>query len=463
MSDIFGNLDNFLENYDENNISSSSNLSYTGSGIANDALVNDHSRRQSTNSATKSNKTTKSKRGTVPSQNNRNKTATTLGNLAVTTSTNSSVLTPSTPAPAPSVIDLTPTTLLSIADEMQLLFQSFQSIFNSKNPIVQEMLKNREASAIKRSFSTLNNSYNRKPPVTASEVMKLSKKIESVRNNLTQLDQKIKSTLEPVSPDQPSPSGRSRNTTAVNQLGPPNVISLDCDDDPVPMQTNALFGSRRVTRRSRASASTEGGSQSNVITLDSDEDSLPDCVGQQLNSSNRANNSFETENYIMRIKVKWRRGIEMFEHRRFQKFGDIIDQLAKKESADSTCIFLNLDDRIVYPNDTPDSINYKSNQFISGRILRTKAPDLPTALVPSSSNNNCITLKIQMETRKKPLRLQIDKHQTMSVLVIKCAEELKCEPKDIKMYFDGELVDNSSKPEDLDLEGEEILDIRFSK
>uniref|UniRef100_A0A4Y0BG65 Ubiquitin-like domain-containing protein n=1 Tax=Anopheles funestus TaxID=62324 RepID=A0A4Y0BG65_ANOFN len=165
----------------------------------------------------------------------------------------------------------------------------------------------------------------------------------------------------------------------------------------------------------------------------------------------------------MRIKVKWRRGIEMFEHRRFQKFGDIIDQLAKKESADSTCIFLNLDDRIVYPNDTPDSINYKSNQFISGRILRTKAPDLPTALVPPSSNNNCITLKIQMETRKKPLRLQIDKHQTMSVLVIKCAEELKCEPKDIKMYFDGELVDNSSKPEDLDLEGEEILDIRFSK
>uniref|UniRef100_A0A4Y0BEX0 Uncharacterized protein n=1 Tax=Anopheles funestus TaxID=62324 RepID=A0A4Y0BEX0_ANOFN len=226
MSDIFGNLDNFLENYDENNISSSSNLSYTGSGIANDALVNDHSRRQSTNSATKSNKTTKSKRGTVPSQNNRNKTATTLGNLAVTTSTNSSVLTPSTPAPAPSVIDLTPTTLLSIADEMQLLFQSFQSIFNSKNPIVQEMLKNREASAIKRSFSTLNNSYNRKPPVTASEVMKLSKKIESVRNNLTQLDQKIKSTLEPVSPDQPSPSGRSRNTTAVNQLGPPNVVCI---------------------------------------------------------------------------------------------------------------------------------------------------------------------------------------------------------------------------------------------
>lgn len=193
----------------------------------------------------------------------------------------------------------------------------------------------------------------------------------------------------------------------------------------------------------------------------------------------------------MRIKIKWGRGIETFVHRRYQKFEDIFNQLAAKESADRACIFLNLDDRIVYASDTPDSIDYKPHQFIgkagvrmykrmyitiilflfylfpltsAGRILKTKAPILPTAHGSSTGHNsNMITLKVQMEKRKQPLRLQIDKNQTMSVLVIKCAEELKCEPKDIRLYFDGELVGNNDKPEDLDLEGDEILDIRFVK
>uniref|UniRef100_A0A182M860 Ubiquitin-like domain-containing protein n=1 Tax=Anopheles culicifacies TaxID=139723 RepID=A0A182M860_9DIPT len=261
--------------------------------------------------------------------------------------------------------------------EMQSLGSLFQSIFNSKNPTVKELLKDKGVGQIKRSFTTLNNGYNRKPPVTANEVTKLRTKIDS--------------------------------------------ISLDSDD--------------------------EGFT----------------CDQAQLDNSLTANNSFETENYIMRIKVKWFGGIETFEHRRFQKFADIFAKLAEKNSVDSACIMLNLNDSIVHPSDTPDSINYKPNQFISGRIFRGEAPALPVTVAPSATNNNTITLKIQMETRKQPLRLQIDKQQTMSVLVIKCAEELNCQPKDIKLYFDGEQIDTSSKPEDLDLEGDEILDIRMAK
>uniref|UniRef100_A0A182PQ83 Ubiquitin-like domain-containing protein n=1 Tax=Anopheles epiroticus TaxID=199890 RepID=A0A182PQ83_9DIPT len=231
-------------------------------------------------------------------------------------------------------------------------------------------------------------------------------------------------------------------------------ISLDCDDEPTSSQP--IFQSRRVTRSSGA---IEAGPQSNVISLDSDDE--PEAVVRQ---SSGANASFEAENYEMRIKVKWGLGVETFIHRRYQKFADIIDQLAAKASADSECIFLNLKDRIVYPCDTPDSIDYESHQFISGRVLRNKAPTLPATHGPSSAgNSNMITLKVQLEKRKQPLRLQIDKNQTMSVLVIKCAEELKCEPKAIRLYFDGDMVDNTSKPADLELEGDEMLDCRFVK
>ena len=72
----------------------------------------------------------------------------------------------------------------------------------------------------------------------------------------------------------------------------------------------------------------------------------------------------------MRIKIKWGRGIETFVHRRYQKFEDIFNQLAAKESADRACIFLNLDDRIVYASDTPDSIDYKPHQFIGKAGVR---------------------------------------------------------------------------------------------
>ncbi|XP_052896736.1 uncharacterized protein CG4449 [Anopheles moucheti] len=421
MSDIFENLDSFLDNYDENNISSNSILfNAERDSNANDSLGNDYSRGLSTSSAGKNNnKIVKDRSRGRKSQTNRDKSART---STATSATTSNVPVSSTPAPAPSVFDLTAMTLLSAAEDMQLLLRLFDSIFNSKNPLVKELVKDREAMLTKRSFTTLNNSYNKKPPVTASELLKVKQKIDAVRTKLTQLDQRIKNVLQPVSLDQPSPGSRR---------------------------------TRNSTRRNQASAPV-------VITLDSDDDSMPEFVGQ-VNNPSKANNSFETENYVMRIKVRWGMGIEMFEHRRFQKFADMFAQLAAKESADSSCIFLNLEDRIVYPNDTPDSINYKPNQFISGRILKSKAPGLPTASALTTSNNSTISLKIQMETRKQPLRIQIDKQQTMSVLVIKCAEELKCKPKDIKLYFDGELIDNSSKPEDLDLEGDEILDIRFTK
>ncbi|XP_035911447.1 uncharacterized protein CG4449 isoform X2 [Anopheles stephensi] len=346
-------------------------------------------------------------------------------------------------AATPAHIDLTSN--VSVEEEMQLIASLFHSIFNSKNPSVMECLKNRDASLIKRSFTMLSNSYNRKPPVTANDVSKLKKKMCAVRNNLSELDRRIKSVIPSAAAVNQAPprrsSRRSRNATAANQA--PIVISLDCDDDDTPIASSAYPYNRPVANRSTAN-------DADTITLDSDDE-----------LSNRANNSFETENYEMRVKVKWGLGIETFVHRRYQKFADIIGQLAAKESADSACIFLNLDDRIVYPTDTPDSISYKPHQFISGRILKSKAPILPSAVAYSAAgNSSSITLKVQMATRKQPLRLQMEKSQTMSVLAIKCAEELKCAPKDIRLYFDGELVDNGCKPEDLDLEGDEILDIR---
>lgn len=93
------------------------------------------------------------------------------------------------------------------------------------------------------------------------------------------------------------------------------------------------------------------------INLDSDEEDVP--------SSRNANVSFDSENYEVSLKIKWEGKIERFAHRKFQKFADVIAVLAERSGADKNHVILNLDEHIIEPDDTPDSIGYRISQFIS--------------------------------------------------------------------------------------------------
>ncbi|XP_053674129.1 uncharacterized protein CG4449 [Anopheles nili] len=393
-SDIFGNLDNFLENYDDD-FASTSALSEVENGISSE-----------------------------PNQGCNQEE--------------------SKPSSTPSIDNIVQNS--NVEDDMQRINNLFDSIYKTNNPVVNEFLKSSHATKMKRSIALLNDNYQKKPSRRANDG-KFKKKIESLLVKLSHLNVLVSNVLLPVvAPSMPATRRRSRRINGGNDAAL-DVIVLDPDDD-VP------------TTSSRAATAS-----SNVISVDSDDDEVISLLDDSLPKlHNAADDSFETENYEMRIKVKWGMGVDTFILRKFQKFGDIIARLAAKESADKSCILLNLDDRIVYATDTPDSIGYKPHQFISGRILKDKAPVMAKA--PASSgciNTNAITVKVQMEKRKEPLRLEIGKDQTMSVLIIKCAEELNCHPNNIRLYFDGEQVDNNSKPDDLELEGDEMMDIRFVK
>lgn len=202
-----------------------------------------------------------------------------------------------------------------------------------------------------------------------------------------------------------------------------------------------------------------------TINLDSDtEEDLP--------SQQTANVSFDSENYEVSVKVKWEGRIEKFQHRKFQKFADMIAKLAEKSDSDPAHVVLNLDERIIEPDDTPDSIGYRISQFITGRVVRGKLAEMFSKKEPNVAgstkqkkpvNANVIDLKVQSDRWKKPLEVQIGKDQKMMIVVIKCAEELKCKPGDIKLNFDGDPLPMDSTPEDLDLDGGEVLDLRFLK
>jgi uncharacterized protein YehS (DUF1456 family) len=140
-----------------------------------------------------------------------------------------------------------------------------------------------------------------------------------------------------------------------------------------------------------------------------------------------------------------------------------MSKLAEIENTSPELVVLTLDDRIIQSSDTPDSIGYTISKFLSGRIVTKQIPgnSSPPKGAKKKKNANIIKIKIQIESRKKPLMLDVEKTQPMKMAFIKLSEELKCGPEQIRLRFDGEKVELSSTPEDLDFEGGEILDCRI--
>lgn len=71
------------------------------------------------------------------------------------------------------------------------------------------------------------------------------------------------------------------------------------------------------------------------------------------------NDLLSDENCEMNIRINWLNKIEFFKLRKYQKFKHIFDLLAEREQTNCDRILLNINDRIVNPNDTPDSLAYK--------------------------------------------------------------------------------------------------------
>lgn len=65
---------------------------------------------------------------------------------------------------------------------------------------------------------------------------------------------------------------------------------------------------------------------------------------------------------------------------------------------------------------------------------------------------------MQSEALKKPLTIDIDKNKKFAGIIFKVSEALKCNPEDLVLHFDGELIELGSTPAELDFDGGEMID-----
>ncbi|XP_075167041.1 DNA repair protein Rad60-like [Haematobia irritans] len=171
--------------------------------------------------------------------------------------------------------------------------------------------------------------------------------------------------------------------------------------------------------------------------------------------------SLDDDNPELSIKVNWKGIPEAFKLRKYQKFSLIFQQLAEREGTNLSNIAFNINSRIITPDDTPDSIDYKIYQFINGRVIT--ALNLPMgAVAPKKQRDqNKITVKIQSNKWKRPLQIDLQKTDKFRMLYIKCSEELSVDIVRLKLSFDGDLLELNDTPADLDFEGGEVIDLRF--
>ncbi|XP_066990955.2 DNA repair protein Rad60 [Anabrus simplex] len=173
----------------------------------------------------------------------------------------------------------------------------------------------------------------------------------------------------------------------------------------------------------------------------------------------------EADNSEVRVKVWWRfLKMHFFNVRKYQKLTMIFEHFSKLENVPQECIWLTVRDSVnVKPTDTPDSLKLGVADIIEGGITSQKT-ELPTVPVPESpAEENSLEFKLLFKDRKKPLLLRIKNDQNMKLLMIKCAEELELPLDSLKFAFDGEPLDPSATPSDLDMEGGECIEVSTSK
>ncbi|CAH0404322.1 unnamed protein product [Chilo suppressalis] len=169
------------------------------------------------------------------------------------------------------------------------------------------------------------------------------------------------------------------------------------------------------------------------------------------------------ENEEMSVKVYWQSS-EYFKFmiRRFQKLTQIFDYFSKKEGVSNEQLFFTFKDRILKPDDTPDSIDYNIAKFIDGGIIKQSVSKL---LVNKNTKSNLktdgIRIKFQCQNVKKLFETVVGMDEKLSIAMMKCTEYLETTIDRLKFEFDGDPISGKNTPNELNLQEDECIDVKI--
>lgn len=231
------------------------------------------------------------------------------------------------------------------------------------------------------------------------------------------------------SPPPPDPTAATRLIIHERQMRNPRIRELD----------NVLDNLKRSTDSTLFSPDSHR--PSSVVNVDN----LDDSFGLPSPS----------ERTVV-AKVRTRTGMRRFTMKASEPFGKIILQLAEQEGVTEDKILLTLKDINILGYDTPISVQLNVADIIECVVMNT--PAMTDKIDDEEANQ--IEIKVQGKDADSKKTFKISKTDPLEKLMTAYCEFRKMPHSKLKFFFDGELLNGSETPVDLDMEEEDIIDVR---
>jgi len=156
------------------------------------------------------------------------------------------------------------------------------------------------------------------------------------------------------------------------------------------------------------------------------------------------------------VKIRTRSGVRRFTMKAAEPFGKIISQLAEQEGVTEDKIMLSLSDINILGYDTPISV-----QLNVADIIECVVVDAPMMIDKVDEDEaNKIEIKVQGNDANSKKTFKISKTDPLEKLMAAYCEFRKLPRSKLKFLFDGEVLKGSETPLDLDMEDEDVIDVR---
>lgn len=162
-------------------------------------------------------------------------------------------------------------------------------------------------------------------------------------------------------------------------------------------------------------------------------------------------------NAEINLRVRWGPEYLRLPIKSMQKFSHIYQVLAERFNVGVGQILLSLNDKIINPEVYPKELGLKVADIIEGGIQSKEYSK--GAESSENSDPGSIRLKVQNADKKGHVHIYINRYDKMQVLMEKYAKEKKVDVRTLNFHFDGEKLDPRDTPDNLDLDGDECIDV----
>nr|CAD7455098.1 unnamed protein product [Timema tahoe] len=201
------------------------------------------------------------------------------------------------------------------------------------------------------------------------------------------------------------------------------------------------------------------------LILSDDEMTEPGIESSDKSSTKQSyDQSEDLVNPEITIMVHWRcLEWKKFTIRKYQTITPIFQHFAKAEGVSEDRICFEWEGKYPRITDTPDSLGIEYLAMFDGGTAAPTGSNTRTASPARSKlDANTLELKVQRKGVKRPMMVRMKKTDQMIVLMVQCAEQLNLPLDKLKFSFDGEDINKSDTPADLELEGGECVDLFVS-